>query len=192
MSHVGGGGPSPEYLEAVERAVRIIARRFVFGYYSLDDAEQECRLLALQAWPRYDRSREPGPFVYRHVLNRMRNVYRDRCHRNDPPCKDCHRGVGHDGEGGPACAAYVAWSRLNGAKASLMSPTDIETIPRDMEDYLARDEESPANEYEGLDELLPVEVRADFLRMVSGVRLTKSRRARVEAAVLEVFDAAKD
>ena len=133
-------------------------------------------------------------FLFRHVRNRLINAKRDLFRRADAPCKVCHNAVvdgapGHqDGE----CEVYRKWRERNDAKARLSRPLDLSSIsdeqePRMMSSSPVENEAEISELLQVIDERLPLEFRADYLRMRSGVKVSKQRRDVIEQAVLSIL-----
>lgn len=162
-------------LEAIERAVRILAPVFVFGYHDLDDMKQEGRIFGLQCLEKYDSSRPFPNFVYVHIRNRLSNFKRKHFRRTDPPCPQCHEGNFCSGE--RLCKKYANWLTLNNSKASIMRPKDIDAVYNHVED--AADAEADAEWEETsqrIDERLPIELRTYYLQMLDGVFVPKAKK----------------
>lgn len=181
------------YLEAAQLVARIVGRRYAFGYFSAEDIRQEAVVFALEAYAKYDRTRPPRPFIYHHVKNRLRNLYRDKCHRNDPPCRACHEGRSADAHAsGRPCGRYLTWRALNRRKADVLSPAGFEEAPAESEDALLRpdtaaDDAALAELRSKIDRELPASLRADYLRLIGGASLRPCRRRKVEAAVRAIL-----
>jgi len=177
-------------LEAIEKAVTILAPSFVFGYYDLDDIKQEARTFGLQCLDKYDVSRPLENFVYTHIRNRLINLRRDKLRRNDAPCEKCHNGTTCNE--GHYCEKYQVWLDRNLAKANIMRPLDLNYISDEGEHKTKLDstvcEDVEIQELCRLvDEKLPVDLRAAFLQMRAGVSLPKAKRQEVELAVKEIL-----
>lgn len=194
-------GHTEEFVLAeIERCVVMLAPDFVFGYYDLEDVKQEARYEALKVLPRYDPAldedgnptRPLANFLYRGIRNRLLNLVRNKYHRNDPPCRLCHDGRQADHPDGEVCLKYKAWRKRNAAKANLTKPQGIDSVVSEKEVALRADglaaEEAVAQEVLlAIDEKLPLELRADYLRMRAGERLPKDRRRKVEVAILAIL-----
>lgn len=180
-----------EFLAAVENAVRILAPKFTFGIYDVDDVKQEARMEAWSALAQYDPSRGPiDNLIYVHVRNRLMNLVRNKCRRNDPPCLVCHEADGGRTEHahGGYCPVYVAWRTRNDTKASIQHPLRMDAVSDEGEASLRDDSDverdAEMREILGMiDRELPVELRASYLMMRAGKSVPKARRAQVEEAV---------
>lgn len=177
------GKTEAEVLAAIEHVTDSLAPRFVFGYYDLDDIKQDCRLEALKllADDVYDPSRPLANFLYPHLHNRLCNMIRNKFRRNDPPCRRCYDGDYCTQYG--MCRKYEEWLVRNDSKANIMCPVHMEGVS---EHYFSAKKEGEAelaaekNEILMIiDKKLPLELRADYLRMKDGVHVAKSRREAV-------------
>lgn len=190
-----------EVLQKIDQAVRLLAHNFVFGYFDLDDIRQEARIFALDALERYDPqgyndlgepNRKLENFLFAHIRNRLLNLLRNKYRRNDPPCNLCHQGRHAEHEDRQVCQKYKEWKVRNTAKANLARPLDLSTVAdeheRNMHAESDVEDQARVREATGLiDHQLPVDLRADYLRMKSGERLTKNRRLKVEVACREIL-----
>ncbi len=181
------GKTEAEVLEAIERAVNMLAPSFVFGYYDVDDVKQQARMFALEAMPRYDPERPLFNFLCRHIRNRLINLRRDKQRRNDPPCQACHAGAPCEG-GRSYCKKYSAWLTRNNAKANLCRPLGMECSGEEKgrESTVVQDAEL-SETLRLIDVELPLGLRADYLRMREGVSVPKARREAVTEAVKEIL-----
>ena len=165
------GKTEAEVMAAIENAVAILSPKYVFGYYALDDVQQEARIMGLECLPRYEPTKPLANFVFSHIRNRLCNLIRNKLRRNDPPCKQCHTGLPCKPDG-MLCDKYAGWVERNLAKSGLVQPHDISNVAEQFQ----MDEEAPPEEQAAVKELLekidrelPVELRSTYLRMRAGV-----------------------
>jgi DNA-directed RNA polymerase specialized sigma24 family protein len=175
------GHTEQSVLDAIERSVAILAPSFVFGPYDIDDVRQQARLYALEAIEggKYDPSRPLENFIYTHCRNRLINLKRDKLHRTDVPCRRCHEGDFCTADG--VCKVYSEWRARNSAKANLMRPVALDRVADEKErrtrtDSTAEGDVQAAELKRLIDEKLPVELRADYLKMLGGVSIPPARR----------------
>ena len=183
------GYTEEQVLEAIEKAVAILAQSFVFGYYDLEDIKQQARLFGLQSLEKFDVSRPLPNFVYTHIRNRLINLRRDKLRRNDPPCRDCH--AGHPCNNGSQCKHYIRWWALNSAKANLARPLHIEHFSEERErrtqlPSTCHVEAEISELSERIDRELSVELRSYYLRMKDGVPIPRNKRQEVLDAIKEI------
>lgn len=194
-----------EVVETIYRVVDTLSSKFRFAYHSTEDMRQEGARLAIEALNRglYDEERPLDNFLYVHIRNRFINYKRDTYLRNDLPCKSCIFYDPHLKKSSNQCAAFEnkdeckklsEWTSKNKARQNLMNPgySNISESSENSESF----EES---EYEDFDQdlsfseikqkirdELPLDVSTDYLRMLEGVKISKSRRARVKKAIMEI------
>lgn len=175
---------------ALQEAAKAVAHLYTFGYHEVEDAQQEAIMDAIEhALPKYRAERgELVAFLATHMRFRLSNYKRNHYWRNEPPCRGCADGRSDAHPDGKPCAKHLAWIRLNTAKANLVHPLDIENLENEPSLRDVAHEEAELDEAESLiDALLPAELRSDYLRMRAGVRVPKSRRLKVSAAIREAL-----
>lgn len=180
-----------EALAAIERAVSLLAHRFVFGSYTLEDIKQEARGFGWEALRSYDPSRKLEPFVYRHIKNRLINHIRDNLRRNDPPCLRCHSGMPCSSAG--TCTKYREWHTRNLTKSNLAAPAGLESVPDEAEsatrcESTAEAEAELRETLDLIDEKLPLELRIYYLQMREGLTPPKAKRDLVKEAVRRILN----
>lgn len=170
-------------LKRIDAVINNLAHNYVFGYYDLDDIKQEARIFVLKEFHRYDESRPLENFVYTIAKTRLINLIRNKYHRSDPPCKNCHGEI--DGQtqhdNGKYCEKYLAWKKRNADKAGLVNALDISNIddteesntklPDQISENIAKTEI-----FNLIDVKLPASMRADYLKMWAGLSINKVRR----------------
>lgn len=189
---VPAGYTEAEVLASIEKIVNSLAPSFTFGYFDVEDIKQEGRFEALKVLEeeKFDETRKLDNFLYTHIRNRYINLRRNKFKRSDPPCIKCHEGR-PCGEDNDFCQAYAEWFKRNSAKANIARPLDIDHISDENEKHTR--EESEVHEQVEVEELkriiderLPVEYRAIYLQMQSGVVVPKVKRLQVEKLVREI------
>lgn len=174
-------------LAAIEKAVGRLAPAFSFGYFTPEDIRQEGYVLACEvlATEKFDPARPLDSFLFIHIRNRLSNLKRRVMRRNDPPCRKCAAG-NHCRPDGP-CKKYREWHDRNNAK-SCLAGAGIESAAEDQGSV-----ESPESQVElaeileKIDSNLPIGMRADYLRMRAGEKLTNVRRSEIEEVLKEML-----
>jgi DNA-directed RNA polymerase specialized sigma24 family protein len=187
-------------LEDIEHVVRVVCGTFGFGYYDAEDIQQEARLLALRALPKYEPSRGSlRDFLWTAVRTRLLNLQRDKFMRPTPPCPRCHAGdfCSEGGVGDPptVCSRYAQWVRLNTAKAGLMQPAGWSEAT----DSRHADFSAPAlweglqdkEVWERIDRELPAHLRGDFLKLKEGAHISRARQRVVLEAIRGILGLAE-
>jgi len=191
---------SPESLAIIERVATRLARKFVFGYFTLQDMKQEARLIALQGMKSYDGVRPLENFLYKHVKNRLINFKRDNYKRSHCACMECGEAFKegltppHTNENGEPifCDVFKRWHKRNISKQNIVEPLDISNINDEKEprmrlyDYAFN--ECVANEMiERIDMALPTEYRATYLQLREGLVVPKLRRSEVQREIRRIL-----
>jgi DNA-directed RNA polymerase specialized sigma24 family protein len=183
-----------DLLAVVEQVVRALSQKYGFLFGSTDDFRQQVVVWSLEALAKFD----PGAgtlsgYLFRNSRNRCLNAFRDLRSRNDFPCAACHDGR-PCGENGAPCPAYEAWAKRNRTKANLHQPLPIE-VAVEQEEGAGRTTSSVEDDLvekelrERIDAELPLDLRADYLRMLAGAPVDSDRRRRVRRAVADILGA---
>lgn len=153
-----------EVLETIMRIAKKIAPKYTFGYYSVEDIEQEAILIGYDGMSRYDPSRPLENFLYVHMNNRLKTFKRNKYFRINAG----------SAEG------------VQQAKKNIMDPLPIETIDHfSNEDLFEGLEISEIRSR--IDNQLPVSLRKDYLRICSGQKVTRNVYENVINALKEIF-----
>lgn len=184
-----------EIISILIRVCRTLAPAAVFGYHTVKDIEQQGIIFGLEILdavndigePIYDAERPLENFLHVHIRNRLSNYKRDNYIRTEPPCQCCppFSPPAHP------CQRWHDWHKRNFAKQNLMRPIDMHSVSDEGESrmYSHHDVEGEAigNELEKLiDDKLPVDLRADYMRMRSHVTIPQARRNKVREAVAAI------
>jgi RNA polymerase sigma factor (sigma-70 family) len=178
---------TPEQTEIILKVARRLAGKYTFGYYSEDDIVQEAFLIAVEALPKYNPEiASLESFLYTHLNNRLQNFKRDNYFRSNYVCQYCNN---EDED----CDSCKRRRESNTTKRHLMNPINIDCINSENEPnaYFKFDFINDLEIREiksAIDKNLSVSLRADYLRMLDGIRLPKPRRIRVEEAILEIVE----
>jgi hypothetical protein len=187
------GYTTDDVLTIIDRCAGMLGSHFSFGYMTPEDVAQEARIYGLELLQKgtYQPGRDLSGYVFQHLRRRLTNLKRNLFHRSDPPCRRCNGGD-YCCAPGP-CPKQAQWERRNARKATLTGAgfdgTGVGTEPGGSETEV--ESAVQANELnELLDANLPVDLRADFLRMKAGEPVTPDRRRHVQEAVLAVLNEA--
>ena len=146
-----------QILETITRVAKRLSPKYVFGYFDREDIEQEAILMGYDALTRWDGIRPLENFVYTHINNRLKTFMRDNYYRLNAGSAEA----------------------IQQAKKNIMDPISIESIS--ILKLVPEDEFLEARTY--IDDFLPVQHRKDYLRMCSGVKLSKPVKLKVLAAL---------
>lgn len=197
--YLPAGMTEEEVLLNIEKVVKEFSDSYTFGYYELEDIQQEARVEALKALPKYDPldangkpTRPLANFLYAHVKNRLLNLRRNKYKRTDPPCNLCHNNRQAEHIDGKVCKKYIIWKKRNSMKANLTRPLTLDGISEDGEPSIAVDGKVPnmanINDLRQMinDKLDPA-LRIDYLRILAKEKIPKSRQEAVEQAIKEII-----
>ena len=161
------GYTEKQVLEIIDRVVSILASKFRFGYLSIEDMKQEGTIIAIESLERFEAERgfTLDNFLYTVVHNGLFNFKRKHYARNDPVS-----------------------SPHNETKKKLIDTVEIES-----EELLGGDEDFHINmEYKELIEIinsrLPMNLRADYIRMLHKVDVPKNRKLKLRQAILDILE----
>jgi DNA-directed RNA polymerase specialized sigma24 family protein len=193
------GKTEEEVVESITRIVKILAKKFRFGFHSVEDLKQEGAFEAIKVLNKglYDPSRPLDNFLYTHIRNRLINFKRDHAGRNEPPCKTCPFYDPKCKKSTNQCAEFpdknqckklADWKSRNNAKQSIMSPLDVSVITDNAieQDGEAYNDATYAELIAVIDKDLPVELRSDYLRMIDGAPVPRARKQKVREAILAI------
>lgn len=196
---VPNGFSEAEVLQTIEDVVAKLAGPFKFGFHDTDDMKQEGRIMALEALPRFDASLGTlRTFLTNHVRNRFINMQRDKLERRQPPCSSCPFYIKKFDKCGAfatkdECEKWTAWKTRNLHKRNLMEGYNPNSVSENSGDTAPPainfiDDISNKEIVEYIDKEMPIAMRADYLRLINGVKLPKNRRDKILEVVKEIFD----
>ena len=183
-----------EVLDTIDYVVNTLSRKFVFGYFDIDDLKQEGRIEALKALKNYDESCPLAPFLFTHLRLRYLNFIRKEYFRHETPCKSCIFYPGGDGcnafEDRDECEKWTGWKRRNEAKKNLASPINIDSVCMDSEDNMSISTLSPENKelLEIIDQEIPSDLRADYIRLKNGCKLSAKKIDNLKQVLKDILD----
>jgi len=194
---IPNGFSEEEVLHIIDEVVGKLAGPFKFGFHEADDMKQEGRIFALEALPRFDAAQGTlKNFLTNHIRNRFINMKRDKFERQHPPCSSCpfHRQafdkcMAFDCE--EDCDKWQGWRKRNTTKRNLMegyNPNNVvENTGNSAPDSTALLTDMSEKEIINyVDRNVPVSLRADYCRMLSGVKIPKARREKVLSVVRQL------
>jgi len=177
LMKVPKGMTEEQVLQTIQKVVRRIAHKFKFGYYDYDDICQEGTIIALEGLSRYDGRHPLENFLAVHVSNRLKNFKRDNFCRQESIS--------------PSGDNKASWELRNNTKRFLMEPLDITEIRDEREvnmsvgnDFIDTVERRELIDI--IDRKLEVSMRSDYLRMLHGVYVPKTRREQIIDAVVAI------
>lgn len=185
------GVSEARFLEALTSVIKLLSSKFRFGYHDSDDIKQKGAQFAIEAMAsdKYNAALPLENFLYTHIRNRLINFKRDNYVRPDPPCKTCvffQAKTCSVFESRSDCTKYTSWEQRNEAKKNLMKPVSDETINESSGLSETSDELNIKELEQIINAELPLDLRADYLRLRSGASIPAVRREKVRNAILEI------
>lgn len=159
------GFTEQEVVDTITRVARRFAARYRFSSYEADDIFQEAFIIGMNGLGKYETGRPLENFLAVVIPNGLKNFKRKIVGRPEDINKD---------------------------RKLLVSPLSMDIV---------RDEEESGmwNKFDFLNDLqvddifrlidihLPVDFRADFLRMKQGILISKPRREKIEYIIVEIL-----
>ncbi len=165
---------TPEQLLVIQKIAKRLSYKFIFGYYSREDIEQEAIMMGLEGLQRYDSTQPFENFICTHMKNRLINFKRDNFERKNSStceCGSCNK-----------CTKRQA-------KKNILEPISIESIDNTNENNTYESSEMyDIEDIQNLvDENLPSEYREDYLKMYSGVKIPHSQKKKIESIIYGII-----
>lgn len=180
-----------------------LSKQFQFGYYDVDDLKQEGTIFALKAIEdgTYDENRPLENFLRVFIKNRFINLKRNKYFRTAMPCHSCplydefckqtnNQCMGFTDK--LECDKYAIWHRLNYAKRNLVDCVDVAGVNDENEKNMKgeghAESQLDTNELSTyIDEHLPAEMRADYLKMLTNYGAKLSHQAKISKSRQETI-----
>jgi hypothetical protein len=192
------GVTEESFLAAVNLIARVLAKK-AFGPHDEGDVAQLVAVWSLEAVHRYDPAKGSlDSLLYSHCSNQLSNLRRNEtgC-RTDYPCRVCYEhaiGAGDGHEDGSVCPQFAAWWERRLTKGRLARPVGIDKVfvegeSRMKADSMVETEVEMQELIRLIDVQLPLELRADYLRLRAGewASIPIPRRRAVRHKVAEIL-----
>ncbi len=175
-----------ELLKLIDKILKRVSSKHVFGIYEAADIYQEGFIIALSAIEQYDNALPLENYLTTCIKNGLISLKRLYYIRTLTACKSCKE----FDDNCPNCQRRL---RTYTSKKNLNNPLDILSINPDKEesliDRLDVILEVEHNEIQTLiDRHLPIKYREDYLRIKSGLYVTKTVRQEIEAIILNILN----
>lgn len=195
------GMTEQEFLDIVAKVSFKPSFRFRFGYMTAQDLQQELWVLLTERkdgkpsiMDRYDNSRPLENFLRVAIPNKLKNYKRDnyeRIYELKCACKLCKQKIEHEAR--LSCLRYKQWYFRNIAKKNVLLPIDIDNVNNEKEENMS--ENTDINDkidheeiFRNIDMKLPVNMRADYIKMKSGGKLGKTREEEILTKIREILN----
>lgn len=186
-------------IEAVEKFSGYLASVYKFGFFEIDDLKQEAMVRAFQVVNNgtYDESKDLDQYLFTAVKNHFKNIHRKYRQKNEPPCLTCPlfdpgfksslnqcREYADKND----CEPFNSFNNKYKNRQSLLQPADIASISEtDKEqlviEYNLLDDLAQTELYDYVDKNISPEIRSDFLRMLSGIKISSENTKRVQKEI---------
>ena len=155
-----------EVVDTITKVADKLSNKYTFAFYSVEDIKQEAFIIGMEALERYNESRPLENFLFVHIANSLKNFKRDNYYRQDE---------------GKA-------ENVQRRKKNLLEAHSIEnfSIMREDQDILSRISDLEIKEL--VKNNIPANMRADYLRLCSGVSISKKRRLEIESIIKKIVD----
>jgi len=169
-------------LQVMQTVLNQLCRAFRFGYYDMEDMRQEGYIYGMEALPQYKENRSSlSTFLHNHIRNRFINMQRNKLERRTPPClvcpfyNDIHCNTFTNTD---KCKRWRGWFKRNQSKRSLME-TSIYDDEKSFSVIDLLDNLVAKEALDILDRNMPLDLRADYRRLIDGAAVPKARRDKV-------------
>ncbi len=189
-----------QFVELVDNLSSRLARKFTFGYHTYEDIKQQAFIEAWKGLDSYDGKRPLENFLWVHVKNRLCNFKRDNFERLDKPCLKCPlynktlQSECAKFENKNLCEEYCAWVARNSPKKNLVNCLDIDNIDDEKEsrtsvstNYVENIEQKRILNL--LDQHIPLHLRASYIKMRAGSKVSKRDRDEIKKIIAELMEA---
>lgn len=172
-----------EVITVIDNVANRLARRFKFGYHSIEDMAQQARLFAWEGLVDYNGKHPLENYLWIHVRNRLCNFKRDNYMRFDGPCETCRKRNRCDEP--DKCKTHIAWHEKQIAKINVEQPLRIDVIDDEGEQHMF-DNINVFNDIlidevmDIVDREIPINMRADLIKLRRGLKVSKHRKAKLQ------------
>lgn len=177
---------TPKILKLIRSIAHKIAPKYTFGFYEVEDIEQEAIIIALEGLPRYNP--ELGAlttFLYTHINNRLKSFKRDNYYRSRV-CPQCG-----SSEPSPDCESCMLYEWRAETRRNLVETISIDYINDQNEknthvypDTSIEDKEI----FDIIESKLPLELRTDYFRLKDGATISHSRKTHILEEIRNILN----
>lgn len=182
---------NPKHISLLYKVCRKLASKYTFGYYDADDITQEAFIIGMKLLQKYNRKKGMSleSFLYMSINNRLKDFKRDNYARIFHKCSYCNNEENPD----TPCEYCQRRNWRIEVRKNLMKPIDIDNVSTDDEPNIAfqpdfvQDVEI-AELMTIIDKELPIALRADYLRMLDGITIAKTKRELIESIIIKILE----
>jgi DNA-directed RNA polymerase specialized sigma24 family protein len=149
-----------QVIDQINIVVNRISARYTFHGYEVEDIKQEAFMICMDALERYDQKRPLENFLAVHLSNRLKNFVRDNF--------------------------YVKGEE---DKKKILKPSSLST-----EEFITVENDTYDDKIDAqsivsiINQKLPSDCRADYLKIINDVYVPKKRREEIIALIKELLD----
>jgi DNA-directed RNA polymerase specialized sigma24 family protein len=149
-----------QVIDQINIVVNRMSARYTFHGYEVDDIKQEAFMICMDALERYDSNRPLENFLAVHLSNRLKNFVRDNF-----------------------------YTKGEEEKKRVLKPSSLS-----YEDYIPFSDQCSDDQIDAsslrniIDNKLPSEYRADYLKLINDVYVPKKRREEIILLIKELLD----
>lgn len=178
------GYTQEQVLKIINDILNIIAHRYTFSVFDVDDIKQEGFLLALEGLIKYNGSFPLENFLRVHLNNRLKDFKRNNSFKINTHCVSCKSFTS-------SCEACAKRQQTQDTKRNLLNPIDIDIINDDAKSTSYNvsliDTLEMLETVEKINVRLPVSYRKDYLKIKDGLYVSKARREEIEKIITEII-----
>lgn len=154
----------------ITHVIERLAHAHTFGCYTKDDIAQQSWVIALEVLDsgKYDINLPMEKFLYSHLRNRLKNLYRDKCWRKTRPNENPE-----------------TWAKRTRQKSSLMNTAELTDNRMDSHDPTAEIAAQDLSIF--IHNSLPEEMRHDYLKLINDEPLVETTRKELRELIQEIL-----
>jgi len=183
-----------DVIRIVDKFSGYLSEMYHFGFFQPKDLKQEAIMKSLEAARNntFENEKAAEKYLFMVVQNHFKNLLRKYRKKNEPPCLTCpffdpdfktSRNQCNKFEKKENCKEFINFERDYKTRQSLLQPCDIDNIS----EYEVVDHISNSELYEYIDIHLSPDLRSDFLRMLSGVKINIENAKLVRKSIAKIL-----
>ena len=196
---IPSGMTEDEVINIINKVCKRLSQKFTFGYHTKEDIYQQAFIFGLEGLENYEEGRPLENFLWVHIKNRLCTFKRDNYGRPDKPCLDCKLNaydsfseICNKFDDLSECKLYNGWYKRNSSKRNLLRPIDLDNVQGDREKHLRSlygIDDIICNEeiLDIIDSELSPTLRSNYLKMLSGISISKNKRQKIQEIILEIL-----
>ena len=190
-----------QLIQIVKKVTKNLVHKIQFSYFTPEDLQQEAFIEGLKGLKSWDGKRPLENFLAVHIKNRLLNLKRRNFSRHEPPCQKCPFSCPKSKvfisecelfTDKNDCEKWAGWIERNKVKENIAKPSNIHILSDEEEGAIQCNDDldnyvDGAILRERIEDELPIEFRADFLRLLSGATVQKHKLAKLKDKIREIL-----